>query len=237
MSLKDKIIFKTLYEQLYIHLCGNEIFTIRPNVDKIVDPIGDGQQTTAIGVCADILLDEDINKLSDTVLSVYGKCDILVNNAGVYRLAGFGSANYMDTYDEEMKFLRSAQLLTKLLTQSLIDSKGSIVNISSYYDNPFPLALANNINKVCTDMLTKCLALELKPNGVCVNSISPGLISTPLVTNNPMLSKWVLSPDFIEKIALRRVGRPDDVANAVAFLVDDKSAIITALKLAVDGGH
>ncbi|XP_054165862.1 3-oxoacyl-[acyl-carrier-protein] reductase FabG-like [Oppia nitens] len=212
------------------------------------DDVCDGpaiRQPTAISVCADLLVDNDVDSLYQIVMTVYGKCDILVHSAGVLQFNDFmttgagDGANYMDSYDQEMLFVRNSQRLTQLFLRSLIANKGCICFITGNLDQPHPIILANNLNKSCIDMFSKCLAIELKPYNVRVNCISPGVIATPMVTNVPMIRDIAFSADYINQIPLRRIGTAYDVANAVVgfIVIDNKSNFLTGSRLSVNGGH
>ncbi|XP_054154960.1 uncharacterized oxidoreductase SERP2049-like [Oppia nitens] len=204
----------------------------------------------AIGVKADILVDTDMDLLVDRVTDEFGgQLDILVNNAGVATVASFLDTDNLELFDVEVKFIRAHQRLTRLLIPLLTiastssGSSSSIVNVSAFTDRASYEVLANMLCKSSLDMFTKCLALELAPKGVRVNSVGPGTIITPMVTNNPAFNDVIYLPDFLQTIPLGRPATADEVANAVVFLaVTPKCAVsgdsfTNGIKLNVTGGQ
>jgi NAD(P)-dependent dehydrogenase (short-subunit alcohol dehydrogenase family) len=115
-------------------------------------------------------------------------------------------------------------------------SGGAIVNISSINaEVPAPGAAAYCAAKAGVEMLTKTASLELGENRVRVNAIQPGVIETPMAARNGNMV-----PEVVERwnrqMPLGRIGQPDDVAAAAAFLASDDSAWITGTTILVDGG-
>ncbi|XP_054154958.1 3-oxoacyl-[acyl-carrier-protein] reductase FabG-like [Oppia nitens] len=208
----------------------------------------------AIGIRADLLVDTDIDLLVARVSAEFGgQLDILVNNAGMEGLANFVDDNCVMLIDQELNFMRAQQRLTRLLIPMLTSSAticssfSSIVNVSAITEKAQSQSLPNMLGKISLDMFTKCLALELAPNGVRVNSVGPGVIATPSLLDHPVLKQIVLMPEFMQTIPLGRLGLPDEVANAVAFLVVTPSeaptvsrgagSFITGIKLNITGGQ
>ncbi|XP_054166179.1 uncharacterized oxidoreductase MexAM1_META1p0182-like [Oppia nitens] len=183
-----------------------------------------------IGIRADILDDRELDSLVDRVRSEFdSRLDILVNNAGIALLASFTDTDCLGFLDEELKFLRAIQRLTRQLIPLLMMASGggggggSIVNVSSY-EKPYYKALPTLLSKSSLDMFSKCLAHELAPNGIRVNSVGPGVIETPAVINHPMLKHLVFLPQYLQTIPLGRMGTAVDVANTVVYLIVQSTA-------------
>ena len=169
----------------------------------------------------------------------FGGLDALVNAAGV--IGNGGSADLMTgEWDRVMDSnLRSVFLLTRAAAPELIRRKGGIVNLSSVAaTRPYANLLAYCVSKAAVDQLTRCAALDFAPHGVRVNAVNPGVVVTELHTVTNAVADY---PAFLERSKtthpLGRVGRAEEVAAAILFLLDDVSGWITGATLPVDGGR
>ncbi|MEP7349594.1 MAG: glucose 1-dehydrogenase [Sphingorhabdus sp.] len=166
----------------------------------------------------------------------HGRLDALVNNAGIAIMAGL-------TETETTLFERTVRvnqlgtfLGIKFGAEMMMQTgSGSIVNISSMAGlKANPLFMAYTATKWAVRGLSKAAALELAPSNIRVNTVFPGIIDTP------MLTEAVPGLDVAEfgstQTPLGRVGIPGDVASAVLFLVSDESSFITGAEISVDGG-
>ncbi|GAU97811.1 hypothetical protein RvY_09042 [Ramazzottius varieornatus] len=185
----------------------------------------------------------DENDLEGIVLQTmakYGRLDILVNNAGVLE-TGTIETTSMEQYDRVMNVnVRSVYALTRLCVPHLAASKGNIVNVSSVNGlRSFAGVLAYNISKSALDQFTRCVALELAPKQVRVNSVNPGVTITELQKRGGMDEQAYAA--FLERSktthALGRPGEAEEVANAITFLASDAASFITGANLPVDGGR
>merc|ERR1719431_1044567 len=171
---------------------------------------------------------------------MFGQVDVLVNNAGVLEMGSIENTS-LDQYDRVMNVnVRAVYNLMMLAVPHLEKSKGNIVNVSSVNGiRSFPGVLAYNVSKAALDQMTRCVALELAPKQIRVNSVNPGVIVTELQKTGG------LDEEQYEKFldhsksthALGRVGQPEEVARAIAFLASDSSSFSTGACLPVDGGR
>ncbi|MBO6260131.1 MAG: 3-oxoacyl-[acyl-carrier-protein] reductase [Lachnospiraceae bacterium] len=173
-------------------------------------------------------------EFSKAVVAKYGKLDILVNNAGVTRdglLMGMSEDDYDKVLDTNLK---GAFNMTRHFSRVFLKQRsGRIINISSVSGVMGNAGQANySASKAGLIGLTKSVARELAGRGVCVNAVAPGFIETDMT--NAM--KEDAKNKLIENIPLGRIGKPDDIAEAVAFLAGDASSYITGQVLCVDGG-
>jgi len=194
----------------------------------------------ATGVEANVAVEGDVARLVAETVKLYGHLDILINNAGIDGIGAVEDTAYatwrsIHSVDLDGAFL-CAKHAAPLLGQS---GAGSIINISSihaFVTQPSRAAYASA--KAGLLGLTKALAVELGPKGIRVNAIMPGYIRTEIW--EAWLKKTKNPEDTIRQISdqhpLRRIGYPEDVAGAVAFLVSDDARFISGTALIVDGG-
>lgn len=166
-----------------------------------------------------------------------GRLDVLVNNAGIEKRADFLDMTEAD-FDAVLGVnLRGTFFATQAFARHVHErgGDGAVVNISSVHEElPFPHFASYSASKGAVKMLMRNLAIELAPLGIRVNNIAPGAVQTPI--NAALLSNRKELDALLGNIPLRRLGRPEDVANAALFLASDEAAYVTGTTLFVDGG-
>jgi NAD(P)-dependent dehydrogenase (short-subunit alcohol dehydrogenase family) len=170
----------------------------------------------------------------------FGGLDSLVNAAGVIGpalgLLGTEPAEWDRMMDSN---LRSVFLLTRAAAPELIQRKGSVVSISSVAGlRPYTGLLAYCVSKAGVDMFTQCAALDLAPHGVRVNAVNPGVVVTELHTVTHAIPDYA---GFLERSKgthpIGRVGKPEEVASLVLYLLGDDAGWITGTCCSIDGGR
>lgn len=143
------------------------------NLEKIASEC-EGQKKPFV-VTGDITNPSDTKRIVEETIKKYGQIDVLVNNAGIIETGTIENTS-LEQYDRVMNTnIRSIYYLTMLTVPHLIKTEGSIVNISSVNGiRSFPGVLAYNLSKAAVDQFTRCVALELAPKKVRVNSVNPG---------------------------------------------------------------
>jgi 3-oxoacyl-[acyl-carrier protein] reductase len=188
----------------------------------------------AMAFRADLGKEEECTDLIKVVKQEMGRIDVLVNNAGQ-------TADQLITFAKPTDFdqliavnLKPIFLLTKLVSRQMIKQKsGRIINLSSvvgYTGNPGQSIYA--ATKGAITAFTKSIAQELAQFGILANTVAPGFIATDMTTVLPDEVKQ----HILNSVPLKRLGNPEEIANAVAFLASDKASYITGTTLHVNGG-
>jgi acetoacetyl-CoA reductase len=176
----------------------------------------------------------DCNRVVKEVLDRFGRVDFLVNNAGITVDKTVRKMSVDDWRQVLDVNLSGAFQMTKAVLEHMIErGSGRIVNISSVIGETGNIGQANYAaSKAGLFGFTKSLALEMAQRGITVNSVAPGFIATEMVAAIPeaALSK------VIEKIPQRRLGKPEEVARVVRFLLEDDSSYITGAVYSINGG-
>lgn len=177
---------------------------------------------------------DDCNRVVAEVLERFGRVDYLVNNAGITIDKTVRKMTVDDWRQVLSVNLSGAFQMTKALLEHMIErGSGRVVNISSVIGETGNVGQANYAaSKAGLFGFTKSLALEMAQRGITVNCVAPGFIETEMVAAVP---EAVLAK-VVEKIPQRRLGRPEEVARVVRFLLEDESSYITGAVYSINGG-
>ncbi len=183
-------------------------------------------------VKADISKREEAQRLVEFVLKKYHKVDILINNAGISEYKIFTDETDEDWDRVINTNLYSAFIMSQEVIPSMVHHKnGCIINISSIWGMVgSSLEVLYSISKAGMNGMTKALAKELGPSNIRVNAIAPGAIDTAMNAN---LSREELE-QLEEDTPLGRIGKPEDIAKCVTWLVED--TFTTGQVISVNGG-
>ncbi len=166
-----------------------------------------------------------------------GPADVLVNNAGIAHIAP-SETLAEDEWRRSLDVMATGSFLCARAfgSRMLERGQGVIVNISSINATvAFPQRLAYCAAKAAVEMMTKVLAIEWADRGVRVNAVAPGVTRTDMVAD-AIASGAVDEPMYVGRTPMRRLGRPDEIADAVVFLASEKASFVTGTTLVVDGG-
>lgn len=187
-----------------------------------------------IAVAADVSAPEDARTLIDAAGERLGPVDILVNNVGDFFFKPLGLMNDAEWRNVLESNLSSVYYACRAALPGMRERKrGRIINIglsTVYQVRAATNVAAYSIAKTGVLILTRSLAVEEAPHGINVNCVSPGLIDTGYMP--PEMVEWMR-----KRVPLGRLGRPEEVAEAVAFLASDKADYISGANLAVAGAY
>ncbi len=190
----------------------------------------------ACGIQADVSKEDDVKRLFAAAKASYGRIDILVNNAGVYDQAALEDITEQQYHWHFNLNVLGVLLASKEAAAYFGEDGGSIVNISSSVTgfNP-PKSAVYTATKAAVDSITRTLANELGGRNIRVNAVNPGMVLTEGFYNSSFSNDAFRQ--HIESITpLGRVGKPEDIAPAVAFLASPEASWISGETLVIGGG-
>ena len=244
MRLKDKVAIITggsrgigfatadafVREGAVVVLTASSQTTAEKAVEKLREKYPDA---TVAGIWPTLSDLQSVQKAFGKVIKQYGGVDILVNNAGVSESTPFTQYTE-ETFDKVMDLnVKGVFNATRAVSENMIArGNGVILTTSSMVSiSGQPSGFAYPASKFAVNGLTISLARELGPKGIRVNAVAPGITETDMMKAVP---KEVIEP-MIQRIPLRRLGQPEDIANAFVFLASDEASYITGVILSVDG--
>jgi NAD(P)-dependent dehydrogenase (short-subunit alcohol dehydrogenase family) len=192
-------------------------------------------------VVADVAREGDVARSIDEVRKRFGRLDVLINNAGVLEIAPLSDASpehVRRTWETNVLGLIET---TRAALPLLRKSKGAIVNLATTIaDQPFANMSVYCASKAAVLALTRSWAQELAPDGIRVNAVSPGPIETSMFSPEklgigaPALEQ--LAASVLGQVPLKRFGKPEEVAQVIAFLASPVSSYVSGAQYTVGGG-
>ena len=244
MKLKDKIAIitggsrgigfataeKFLQEGAKVVIAASSDASAAKAVEKLLEKY---PGATVEGIAPDLGSLESVKAAVKTVADKFGRIDILVNNAGVSEstpLSDYTEELYDKVMDLNVKGVFNA---TRAVSDYMVAQGSGVILSTSSMVSKYgqPAGFTYPASKFAVNGITLSLARELGPKGIRVNAVAPGITETDMMKAVP---KEVIDP-LIAQIPLRRLGQPEDIANAFAFLASDEAGYITGVVLSVDG--
>ena len=188
-------------------------------------------------VQADVRNEDDVRRLIDRTIERFGRLDVAVNNAGTEGLRGAitdqTAESYAATFDTNVLGVILSMKHEVRVMQG--QGRGNIVNISSTYGHEGAAGASLYVaSKHAVEGLTKSVALEVAKSGIRVNAVAPG------PTDSGMLTRFTGTPEnkaaLVKTVPMDRLGRTEELADAIVFIASDQASFITGHILNVDGG-
>jgi len=191
----------------------------------------------AFSIEADVSQADAVDRMFDETRSRYGRLDLLINNAGID-----GAANLVWNAKRsewlrvlEVNLFGAFYCMQKALADMIARRRGVIINITSVHEvMPWKGFSAYAASKAALSMLTKTAALEAAQHGVRILAVAPGAVQTSL--NEDVWKKPKSRDQLLEKIPLRRLAQPEEIATLVAWLASDEARYQTGSTVFADGG-
>lgn len=204
----------------------------KPLVDETIKKIRE-MGRNAIAIQADVGNWEEVKRMKK-IVDEFGKVCCLVNNAGITK-DNLLIKMTKEEWDDVIRInLSGAFYVTKIFIDHLIETKGSIIYVSSVVGQDGNIGQANYAaSKAGLIGLTRALAMELARYGIRVNTIAPGFTETEMTAKIPEKVK----EKIIARIPLRRFALPEEIAKAVIFLASDDASYITGVTMSISGGQ
>lgn len=208
----------------------------RARGDEVVD-LCRGLGADALFVPADVTARGEIDALVDAVVKQCGRLDVAFNNAGYQEpralLVDQPEDAYDTVFDTNVRSLVHAmraeiRVMLAQATGGVIVNNGSVSGVR----NPNPGLALYSASKAAALSLTRSAAMEYAPHGIRINAVSPGRIVTPMMLGSQIADMSAVAAG----LPLRRMGRPEEVADAVVWLASDAASFVVGHNLCVDGG-
>ena len=215
-------------EGAYVFITGRR----QNELDRAVKQIG----KNVTGIQGDVSNLEDLDRLYDTVKQQKGRIDVLFANAGIVEVAPLGSITE-SLFDKTFSINVKGLLFTVQKALPLFQVGGSIILNSSIGGSKGVEGLSvYGATKAAVRSFARSWTVELKDRKIRVNALSPGPIATPARSGWPEEQFEQFKKSVVNRVPLGRMGNPDEIAKAVAFLASNDSSYVTGIELFVDGG-
>ena len=224
--------------EVVVNYAGNE-----KSANKVVDQIKDNGGN-AIAIQADVSKEDDVERMFAKTVETFGTVDILINNAGVQKDASIDEMtleqwNRVIAINLTGQFLCSRAAIREFKKRGVVSdvscSAGKIICMSSVHEI---IPWAGHVNYAASKggvmLMMKSIAQEVAPFRIRVNSICPGAIRTPI--NRDAWETKEAYDDLMTLIPYRRIGEPDDIGRAAAWLASDQADYVNGTSMVVDGG-
>ncbi len=202
---------------------------------KLHETLGPADAARALVHPGDVSDEAYVKRLVQETVAKFGRLDVLVNNAGFAKFGPFEQITTEDWRSAIGTNLDSIFFAVRESLPHLLESKGTVINVSSMSGFGGDLGLsAYNAAKGAVTNFTRALALEFGSRGVRINAVAPSLTSTEATADIEKMQ--AVMTDFAGRLPLGRAAKPEEIASVIAFLASDDAGFINGAILPVDGG-
>jgi len=217
---------------------GHSVVITGTQEEKLINAVA-ALGSNAEGFVLDMRDSDSMPSFVQEIINKHGRIDVLVNNAGINQKKAFTEVTDEDFRDIIDVNQTGTFILSREVVRTMLDGevKGNIINISSMTAHyGIPKVISYTASKTALEGMTRSMAVDLSPSGIRVNCIAPGFIETNM-TATALNSDPKRKSRVIERTPMRKLGAPEDIANAVYFLASEEASFITGVVLPVDGGN
>lgn len=218
--------------------CGASLFLLDRAAETVEEVAATlrARGAQAHALACDVASPAAVEAAAAACIHAFGRCDVLVNNAGVLRPGGLDTLSPDDWRGVMAVNLDGYFLCSQAFGRAMLErGRGAIVHVGSIAGSePQAFSGAYSASKSALAMLSRQLAFEWGPRGVRSNVVSPGLVRTPMSESFYRDARTREAREGV--VPCRRIGAPQDIANAIAFLASERAAYVNGQEVVVDGG-